>query len=46
MSMVPFADIFNHKAAIVKLSDEYVIEPECYEEDVSSTEGELQLVNV
>lgn len=31
MSMVPLADIFNHKAAIVQLSDDYVIEPTCYE---------------
>ncbi|KAK9903332.1 hypothetical protein WJX75_003109 [Coccomyxa subellipsoidea] len=36
MSMVPLADIFNHKAAIVQLSDEYIIEPTCYEQDDSS----------
>ena len=29
--MVPLADIFNHKAAIVQLSDEYAIEPICFE---------------
>ncbi len=29
--MVPLADIFNHKAAIVQLSDDYMIEPICYE---------------
>ncbi len=31
MSLVPLADIFNHKAAIVQLSDEYAIEPICFE---------------
>ena len=30
-SLVPLADIFNHKAAIVPLSDEYAIEPICFE---------------
>lgn len=34
--MVPLADIFNHKAAIVQLSDEYIIEPTCYEQNDSS----------
>ncbi|BDA50036.1 probable N-lysine methyltransferase SETD6 at N-terminal half [Coccomyxa sp. Obi] len=38
MSMVPLADIFNHKAAIVQLSDDYVIEPNCFAED-SSEDG-------
>ena len=36
MSLVPLADIFNHKAAIVWLSDEYAIEPVCFE-DVSES---------
>lgn len=31
MSLVPLADIFNHKAAIVQLSHEYAIEPICFE---------------
>ncbi len=39
MSMVPLADIFNHKAAIVQLSDDYVVEPNCYEQDDSSEDG-------
>ncbi len=30
MSLVPVADIFNHKAAIVELSSDYVIEPVCF----------------
>ncbi|CAL8465452.1 g4988 [Coccomyxa elongata] len=38
MSMVPLADIFNHKAAIVQLSDDYIIEPNCFAED-SSEDG-------
>ncbi len=36
--MVPLADIFNHKAAIVQLSDDYIIEPNCFAED-SSEDG-------
>ena len=31
MSLCPLADIFNHKAAIVQLSDDYAIEPICFE---------------
>ena len=50
MSLVPLADIFNHKAAIVQLSGEYAIEPVCFEggkessdEDASSADcGEDQ----
>ena len=45
MSLVPLADIFNHKAAIVQLSGEYAIEPVCFEggkdssdDDASSTD--------
>lgn len=37
--MVPMADIFNHKAAIVQLSDEYAIEPICFERDHSDEES-------
>ena len=36
MSLVPLADIFNHKAAIVWLSDEYAIEPVCFEDTYES----------
>ena len=50
MSLVPLADIFNHKAAIVQLSGEYMIEPVCFEggkessdDDASSADcGEAQ----
>ena len=36
MSLVPLADILNHKAAIVWLSDEYAIEPVCFEDTYES----------
>ena len=41
MSLVPLADIFNHKAAIVQLSGDYAIEPVCFEggEDSSSDDA-------
>ena len=50
MSLVPLADVFNHKTAIVQLSGEYAIEPVCFEggkdssdDDASSTDcGEDQ----
>ena len=34
--MVPLADIFNHKAALVKLSDDYQLERACLEDESSS----------
>jgi len=37
--MVPLADIFNHKAAIVQLSDEYAIEPACFDEGDTDEEA-------
>ena len=36
MSMVPLADIFNHKAAVVALAGNYQIEPNCFGDDDSS----------
>ena len=30
MSLVPLADIFNHKAAVVSLSGDYQIQPTCF----------------
>ena len=35
MSMVPLADIFNHKAAVVALAGNYQIEPNCFGDDSS-----------
>ena len=40
MSLVPLADIFNHKAAIVQLSDEYMIEPVCFEGGKESSDDD------
>ena len=40
MSLVPLADIFNHKAAIVQLSDEYMIEPVCFEDGKESSDDD------
>ena len=36
MSLVPVADIFNHKAAVVELSSDYAIEPVCFGDDSGS----------
>lgn len=33
MSLVPLADIFNHKAAVVALSGDYQIQPACFGND-------------
>lgn len=41
--MVPLADIFNHKAAIVQLSDDYAIEPTCYEGSDYGSYGDIPL---
>ena len=30
MSLVPLADVFNHKAAVVSLSGDYQIQPACF----------------
>ena len=35
--MVPFADAFNHKHALVQLSEDYVVEPVCYDDDSTSS---------
>ena len=42
MSLVPVADIFNHKAAVVELSSDYAIEPVCFGDEAGSgsEEGE------
>ncbi|KAK9835816.1 hypothetical protein WJX74_008600 [Apatococcus lobatus] len=36
MSLVPVADIFNHKAAVVELSSDYAIEPVCFGDESGS----------
>ena len=43
MSLVPLADIFNHKAAIVQLSDEYMIEPICFEDSKELSDDDASL---
>ena len=43
MALVPFADVFNHKAAIVSLSRDYALEGACLAEDGfegNSSDGE------
>ena len=39
MSLVPLADIFNHKAAVVSLAGDYQIDPNCFGEDSASHSG-------
>ena len=40
MALVPFADLFNHKAALVKLAGGYFVEDVCFEgEDSPSDQG-------
>ena len=36
MAMVPFADLFNHKAAVVQLAGGYFVEKVCLEGQPSS----------
>ncbi len=38
--MVPFADLFNHKAAVVQLGGGYFVEDVCFENQDSSSEEE------
>lgn len=38
--MVPFADLFNHKAAVVQLGGGYFVEDVCFEDQDSSSEEE------
>ena len=38
--MVPLADIFNHKAAVVSLAGDYQIDPNCFGEDSASQSSE------
>ena len=40
MSLVPVADIFNHKAAVVELSSDYAIEPVCFGDGDDSSDSE------
>lgn len=41
MAMVPFADLFNHKAAVVQLGSGYFVEDVCFEGQGSSeSEGD------
>ncbi len=37
--MVPFADLFNHKAAVVQLGGGYFVEDICFEGQGSSDSG-------
>lgn len=39
--MVPFADLFNHKAAVVQLAGGYFVEDVCMEGAESSSDEEL-----
>ena len=39
MSLVPLADIFNHKAAVVALSGDYQIQPACFGDDGGDEDG-------
>ena len=41
MSLVPLADIFNHKAAIIQLSDEYMIDSVCFEGGKESSDDDV-----
>ena len=38
MAMVPFADLFNHKAAVVQLGGGYFVEDVCFEDQDSLSE--------
>lgn len=38
--MVPFADLFNHKAAVVQLGGDYFVENVCFEDQDSSSQEE------
>ena len=38
--MVPFADLFNHKAAVVQLGGGYFVEDVCFEDQHSSSQEE------
>ena len=40
--MVPFADLFNHKAAVVQLGGGYFVEDVCFEDQESSSEEEQE----
>ncbi|DBA84491.1 TPA: hypothetical protein ACH3X1_006110 [Trebouxia sp. C0004] len=40
MAMVPFADLFNHKAAVVQLGGGYFVEDVCFEDQDNSTSEE------
>ncbi|DBA79474.1 TPA: hypothetical protein ACH3X2_007744 [Trebouxia sp. C0005] len=40
MAMVPFADLFNHKAAVVQLGGDYFVENVCFEDQDSSSQEE------
>ncbi|DBA97673.1 TPA: hypothetical protein ACH3X3_012565 [Trebouxia sp. C0006] len=40
MAMVPFADLFNHKAAVVQLGGGYFVEDVCFEDQDSSSQEE------
>lgn len=39
MSLVPLADIFNHKAAVVSLAGGYQIQPACFGEEEDEDEA-------
>ena len=40
MSLVPFADAFNHKSALVKLTGHYAIEPVCFEDSDDASDAD------
>ena len=42
MAMVPFADLFNHKAAVVQLGGGYFVEDVCFEGQESSDDQESE----
>ena len=37
--MVPFADLFNHKAAVVQLGGGYMVEDVCFDDESGSEQG-------
>ena len=39
MSMVPFADAFNHKNARVQLTGHYAVEPVCFDDSSTDVSG-------
>ena len=42
MSMVPYADVFNHKSARVRLTGHYAVEPVCFGEGSSTDSSDSE----